>query len=754
MKTNTKRTLSLLTAAAMCFSMAAFTGCSKNNDTPPDNSSTPEAAQKEDSSEMQELDDLYINPDWSYGQVAIGGGGYITGIISTCEPGLFYARTDVGGAYRWDKEQEKWIAMNCDISADDRGLLGIDGIAADPSDASKVYLAAGTSYFSNAKTCILVSNDYGEHFTAVDVSDKIKVHGNGMGRGNGERIAVDPNNSDIIYCGGRTGGMIRSTDAGKTWETVSSFPVTSTANENGINIILFDKSKSADGKTTRIYAGVSRAKEDNIFYSEDAGKTWSPLPGVDEKGLKFMPQRFDLNSKGELFVSYGNHEGPWNSTQGTLYKYDLDKKTGEGLPAVTWTVGDIVIDPNNDDNMVLVTSEVWKEQPNGAFGDRFLRTTDGGKTWEDIGDKYTMSTNGIDWISNAAIHWCSSLAMDIGDSNKILVNSGNGIFACDNIWDDAPEIYFNARGIEEVVPEDIVSYKDYPLVSAIGDYDGFTHEDIFTSGERHSKQIGSCTSIAIAAQNHDIWAKVGGDESNMLLTYSTDGGKTWSDITNSPEAGKTFYRGKIALTADGSALIWSPSNSHYAFRTEDWGNTWVQVEGMIGGQGIYLIGDNVNKDYVYGCGNSVLYVSADGGKSFKRKYDTMSNFKRLAVDPDKEGVVYIPAGGSGLLKTDDHGETISLVSGLKFCEAVGLGKPKNDGDPYVIYAWGIPMDSDTAGIYMTEDEGGSWTRVNDDLHIFGGTGNGEFVTGDMNVYGRCYMSTVGMGIAYFDKNEK
>ena len=95
-----------------------------------------------------------------------------------------------------------------------------------------------------------------------------------------------------------------------------------------------------------------------------------------------------------------------------------------------------------------------------------------------------------------------------------------------------------------------------------------------------------------------------------------------------------------------------------------------------------------------------------------------------------------------------------MVEGLKRCEAVGLGKPKNDGDPYVIYVWGIPKDQETIGIYMSEDNGKTWVRVNDDLHNFGGTGNGKFISGDMNVYGRCYMSTVGMGIAYCDKINK
>ena len=221
MHTYAKKAASVFTAAIMLLSAGSLSACSKNDGTTAETSSE---TVTEAAAELSAENTAYVNPDWSYGQVAIGGGGFVTGIVSTCEPGLFYARTDVGGAYRWDKDQDKWISLSYDISEDDKGLLGIDGIAVDPNNAANVYLAAGTSYFSNAKTCILVSHDYGEHFKQVDVSDKIKVHGNGMGRGNGERIAVDPNNSDIIYCGGRTGGMIRSTDAGETWETVSSFP--------------------------------------------------------------------------------------------------------------------------------------------------------------------------------------------------------------------------------------------------------------------------------------------------------------------------------------------------------------------------------------------------------------------------------------------------------------------------------------------------------------------------------------------------
>ena len=151
--------------------------------------------------------------NWNYSQFAMGGGGFVSGVFSTSEEGLYYARTDVGGAYRWDKTDGRWKSISYNITEEDVGLLGIDGFAADPDEPNKIYLLAGTSYFSNGKTCIMISHDYGETYETVDVTDKIKAHGNGMGRQNGERIAIDPVNNDIIYVGGRTGGLIKSTDA-------------------------------------------------------------------------------------------------------------------------------------------------------------------------------------------------------------------------------------------------------------------------------------------------------------------------------------------------------------------------------------------------------------------------------------------------------------------------------------------------------------------------------------------------------------
>lgn len=683
---------------------------------------------------------------WNYGQVAFGGGGFVTGVFSTCEKGVYYARTDVGGAYHRSASDGAWKNLNYWVSDDDKGLMGIEALTTDPNDASKLYILAGTNYFSNGKTCLLKSSDYGEHFDVVELTSMITAHGNGMGRGNGERIAVDPADPQTLFIGGRTGGLIKSTDGGETWQSVTSFPVTTTANGNGINGILFDPASAKDGKTQRIYVSVSQKGADNIYVSENGGEAWSPLAGAD---TSLMPQRMKLAADGTLYVTYGSEEGPHNQQSGAVYRYK--DESAENIAPTSSPFGDIVFDPENPDRMALVTTQTWSLQPNGAYGDIFYTTTDGGKTWTDLLPKMTMTTGGMDWIEGCAIHWCSSLAIDPFESGKIMVNSGNGVFSCDNIWDETPEFYFDALGIEELVPLDILSIEGDALYVAALDYDGFISEDVTKPAQRFSDAIGSTNSVTVAAKNTDYIAKVGYSTDSMMLTVSTDGGKTWKRLTKSPEKGKKVGGGCVAFNADGSRLLWSPSNGSSVYYTEDLGDTWNVCEGIVGSA--YILGDPSDPEHVYALGGSV-YTSADGGKTFEKvKGITAPSGKRLCVDAHEPGTFYVPDMLS-LYKVTDYGATVTTVDSVRGCEVMALGKAKEEGGPLTMYVYGFVSGGDGKSIYMSDDNGATWQPVTDERHQFGGTGNGGFIGADMNVYGRCYMSTVGLGVVYCDLKDK
>ena len=172
--------------------------------------------------------------DFKWSNVYMGGGGFVSSVIaSPIDENLFYARTDVGGAYRWNNASAHWESMMDWVDVSERGLLGIEALAVDPQESNTVYMMAGTSYFNNARSAFLKSTDKGSSWEISYVWDStgakggvvqdFGVHGNGMGRGNGEALAIDPNNSDNMFYGSRRSGLWKSTDNGKTWSHVDAW---------------------------------------------------------------------------------------------------------------------------------------------------------------------------------------------------------------------------------------------------------------------------------------------------------------------------------------------------------------------------------------------------------------------------------------------------------------------------------------------------------------------------------------------------
>ncbi|MEO5933783.1 MAG: exo-alpha-sialidase, partial [Duganella sp.] len=248
--------------------------------------------------------------NYRWDNVAMGGGGFVSGIVpSKSERGVVYARTDVGGAYRYDNRAGRWVAMMDWVSEADTGLMGVESLAIDPRNAAIVYILAGTEYFSNGKTAILRSTDYGKTFTTTDVTAQFKTHGNGMGRSNGERLQVDPGSSNVLFVGTRHNGLFKSVDSGATWTHVDGLNVGDTPNGNGISFVLLDPASVSNGTAKRIYVGVSRygSVGPNLYLSKDGGATFAPVAGAPA-GL--MPQRAAITAKGRLYLTYANGAGP------------------------------------------------------------------------------------------------------------------------------------------------------------------------------------------------------------------------------------------------------------------------------------------------------------------------------------------------------------------------------------------------------------------------------------------------------------
>ena len=683
---------------------------------------------------------------YTWGNVAMGGGGFVSAIIpSKTEAGVVYARTDVGGAYRWDNANGRWVPLLDWVAEDQVGYFGVESLAVDPKNAANVYMYVGISYFNGGKSAILRSSDYGRTFATTDVSSQFKANGNGMGRQNGERLVVDPGSSNVLYVGTRANGLFKSTNYGASWAKMTALNVTTTANSNGISLVLADPSSVAGGVAQRLFVGVSRygSAGANFYRSDNAGASFTAVSG-SPSGL--MPQRAAFDGAGNVYITYANGAGPHPDSSGSepmnngqIWKYTISNGAWTNVTpsGITASFSGISVDPANPQRLVASTINQYLAQGNG-WGDHVFISTNGGASWTDIMNRgFAKDNGGITWGSTATIHWAGTAVFDPFNNKAVWLTSGNGVFRTTNI-DAVPTTWtFTTKGLEETVPLNVYSIPGGPLLSVIGDYDGFQHYNIdtYTNPLYSPAMGGTTTGLTVADSNTSQVVRVG-----SKMYTSPNGGVNWNQV------GMNGSFGQVALSTSATALLHAPANSTTMYRSTNMGGSWSAVGG-ISVNNARPIADpvNANKFYVYDPSTGSFMISTDSGASFW-KFNTIAAWGSdgIRAAPGREGDIWVPLYGGGLTRTTSSGWQFSNLPNITYCGAVGFGKAAAGASYPTVFIWGTI--GGVTGLYRSTDTGQTWTRINDNAHQYGGPGNGRFVVGDMNTFGVVYMSTAGRGI--------
>jgi hypothetical protein len=681
---------------------------------------------------------------YSWYNVPMGGAGFVSGVYpARTEQGVVYARTDVGGAYRWDKNASRWVPLTDWLSEADKGLMGIDSMAVDPKGAGHIIMLAGTEYFSNGKTAILRSTDYGQTWSVTDVTAQFKTHGNGYGRQSGERLAFDPGSSSVMYVGTRHNGLFKSTNWGYNWSRVTSLNVTTTPNGNGVNLVLPDPTSVVNGVAQRLIVGVSRYSwtGPNLYRSDNGGQSFYAISGAPGN---LMPQRGAFDGQGNLYLTYGNGAGPGgiNSdqpmNQGGVFKYNVYNGSFTNVTpnGMNNAFSGVSVDPSNASRVLVSTINTYWSQWNN-YGDRIFLSNNGGGGWTDVIANATKATGGVDWIADQSIHWAGTVAFDPFNGQTAWVTSGNGIFKTTNVGASQPTWTFNVNGLEESVPLGVVSVPGGPLISVIGDYDGFRHYNTWGYGQRLSPQMGTTTGLAIAGNNASVLARVGSS-----VQVSLNSGVNWfnAGVTNGS-------KGQVALSANGGVLLHSPENSTVSYRSVNNGNNWSAVNNL-NISNAHPVADTVNSNlfYAYDRTNGKFWVSYDAGVNFYNVSNLAAwGADRIRAVPGVQGDIWVPMHGGGLMRSTNSGSSFSQVNTVSECSAIGFGKAASGAYYPTVFIWGVV--NGVRGVFRSTDAGASWLRINDATHQYGGTGNGGVVQGDMNTFGVVYMSTMGRGLA-------
>ena len=710
-----------------------------------------------------------VTPSYNWNQLKVGGGGYITGMaLHPTVAGLIYIRTDVGGAYKLGPNDtwQQLVTANA-IPAPTPNDYSVESLAVSKSNAQTLYLAVGND-LNNQNGRILKSTNQGQTFT--DSGQRWTMGGNADYRQGGERLAVDPNNDNVVYFGSRIEGLWVTTDGAQTWSQVStsSVPVgTNSGTPAGDKFVIFDpNSGTTNGKTNRIYVGVAGV---GVFMSNDAGTTWSNIIPVSATQFPFSAS---LASDGTLYVGINATSGA-----GAVESYSPATNTATIISPSTWANDyEVAADPTNSQRVIVASG--------GITNGNLWRTINGGSSWDTLGTSVSSST--IPWITytNESDYLSSALiTFDPFVTDKLWFPEGTGVWYSSDNTGSSINWNFYSKGIEEVVANDLVAAPGNAPISNIFDRQGFYHADVnsypsqtlvdntFWGGTSLDYSGGNPGTVVTVQVKNNYYPSLTGRGAT-----STDGGKTWNFFGSTPA---NSVGGNIAISAtDTNNLVWLPSTGNFGqgnspYYSTDGGQTWNQSTGIGDpkdshwlfwwGSKRALASDKVNNAFyaiTFSTSNSQagsFYTSTDGGKTFVEAPNSPACeengdchvFGQLHAAPGEAGNVWSSGAKDGLWYTTNAGQTPwTKVPNVQEARSFGFGKALPGYSYPAIYMYGKANGDSTFGIYRSADEGATWTLLSAaPLGIFDQV---NVTTGDMNIAGRVYVGFSGNGFAYGD----
>jgi len=716
---------------------------------------------------LTQTKDVPDQPDETYRwqSVPIGGGGYITGIeVHPENPNLVYARTDVGGSYRWNQADDSWIPLNEAVPFDLRGMYGIESLALDPGNQNVVYAAVG-SRPDICKCDILKSTNRGQTWTASRLTS-VRMAANSLGRWSGERLAVDPNNGQVIYFGSRFDGLWRSESASSpdSWRRIAAGTFASSSpagsrDRGSLSFVAFDPSSAGGGRSQVVYIGDF---DRGVYRSTNAGTSFSLMAGSPSQ-----VERGVVAANGDLYVTH---------TAG-VSRFDGNRWSSVTPQGGVRSFSGLDVSPN-DARIVVVA-----ERSESALGNnRVYRSTDGGGSWREANRSNITLDLGETW--GTASNWSTAtadVALDPANSNRVWLSGWFGVWRT-NSFSAQPSVWKPiVAGHEELVTHTVISpTRGAPLISGTADHSGFRHTDPINGAPdmrlgdiewRAGRQrIQDTEGLDFAAGNPDIvvrsggryWGPTGDGE------YSRDNGRTWS-VFSRPQA--DVQGGNIAISAQASNLVWIPQNS-VPWVSNNMGTQWAAAtfSPALSGSLVksrwtpkqVIASDRVDDTTMYLLDYRArrFYRSTNGGFDWQGTFvfpGDVSNsdweYQTVKARPGVAREVWVNSQNSGLFRSTNGGTSFTKISGVTSALSFGFGAPKPGTSRPTVFLYGkINGFGSAYSIFRSDDLGQSWKDIRGAQTI----GNGpSTMVGDKQVYGRVYIGTGGRGVyvGYIDAND-
>ncbi len=315
--------------------------------------------------------------------------------------------------------------------------------------------------------------------------------------------------------------------------------------------------------------------------------------------------------------------------------------------AITWTplfegegsyaIGVVTLDPSDPLTVWVGTGEN-NAQRSVAYGDGVYKSTDGGKTWANMGLKNSGHISQI-WVHP-------------DDSDTVLVAAQGPL------WSDGGD-----RGLYKTTD----GGASWDRILEVDQYTGVNE---FVVDPRDPDVI-----VASSYQRRrHVWVLINGGPGSGVHK-STDGGETWKEITAGLPSKDDM--GRIGLAAAPSepdmiyAIVEASDDERGIYRSTDFGDNWEKRSDHMTTSPQYyneLVVDPVDPLRVYSL-DTFTHMTEDGGKTWERVGLTFRHVDdhALWIDPDNTEHLYI-GGDGGIYESWDRGATWRHVRNLSITQ--------------------------------------------------------------------------------------
>ena len=535
----------------------------------------------------------------------------------------------------------------------------------------------------------------------------------------GDVNALVTADTGTIIAGTRLGGLFRSTDGGQNWTHLEDSP-SAPFLFNGV----FDMTKNSQG---HLFAATARG----VYRSTDNGDTWTAFDaGLTDRFIQALAiNSIDLIFAGSfsqgLFRSEDNGEN-WTAFNNGLTEMRVLSLAINSLGNIfAGTSNGIFISSDNGDNWTEVSNGLENKFVFAIFAtpeDSLLAGTSEGA--------FRSPDHGANWTKVISFSSIRSFARNT--SNVLFAGGGDGFFfrSSDNgvTWETGSDpLVFAAF-------EDLLVMPSGELLAATVNSGILRSAD---NGDTWQQQNAGLTTVDVVAMTQAPGGSIfaGGRDG---IFRSNNGGGDW----NRPIE-QTIGLNVNDISSNASGRLFASINGWLAI-SDDNGDSWIVPDRSFF---VSFIAVGSGNDVYMGNSTGQIFKSTDGGDAWTELTTPVPSTSVLTIGVSGAGTVFAGTQFNGVFRSTDAGGTwVEVNNGLGANFVItsflfqpngdvllsafdGVFRSSNNGDAWekqgVVPSPAVrDLERDSAGnlfiassggVAVSEDDGATWTNINDGL---------------------------------------